>query len=302
MDQIGTVDLLKAISYLIKRRDHFSLLQSKYMFYAFFGGRKKSRKLRNDALKAYIGLRENPNCFIFDGIKFVKTEEKFTEALVGMCFDIFLKDNYYTLKDNTLRENIQDELCFYFYNEGPYEINEVQIGQRDIVIDAGANMGMFSIMAAKKGARVYSFEPQSMFFNYLNENSKLNALEKSIKTYKLAISSHKYKTSLSVNQDNLLAASINIDRKGDFENANCISIDEWVKENQISKIDFIKADIEGAERLLLDGAENTIKQFKPKMAIATYHLPDDKEVLQRKILDIYPEYKIIQTGCILFAY
>lgn len=49
------------------------------------------------------------------------------------------------------------------------------------------------------------------------------------------------------------------------------SIDEFVKENDTEKIDFIKFDIEGAEIRALNGAQNTIKKDRPQMAICLYH-------------------------------
>ena len=45
--------------------------------------------------------------------------------------------------------------------------------------------------------------------------------------------------------------------------------------------DFIKVDIESTERLLLQGAKNVIKDFTFKIAICTYHLPDDSKVMRR---------------------
>ena len=69
---------------------------------------------------------------------------------------------------------------------------------------------------------------------------------------------------------------------------NTITLDSYVKKNNIQKVDFIKADIEGAER-------------KPKLAICTYHLPDDKTVLPELILAANPKYKIIQSNSKLYA-
>ena len=58
------------------------------------------------------------------------------------------------------------------------------------------------------------------------------------------------------------------------------TIDQFVSENQIRKVDFIKADIEGAERYMLTGATDTLRRFAPKLAICTYHLKDDPQVLE----------------------
>jgi len=130
----------------------------------------------------------------------------------------------------------------------------------------------------------------------------LNKMENRIQINKYAIGNQNKQLQFSVNKSNLLAGSICIDRSGDHIVVDCTTIDKWVKENDIEKIDFIKADIEGAERFLLEGAKETIIRFKPKLALCTYHLPDDKQVLQDKITKINPEYKFIQTRKILFAY
>lgn len=52
-------------------------------------------------------------------------------------------------------------------DEGSYEYNQVCIDRGDIVIDAGANAGCFSAVAAWGGAKVYAFEPITDIYNYL---------------------------------------------------------------------------------------------------------------------------------------
>lgn len=295
--------LTKALIYFFRHKSSFSKLQLKYIFNLTFKRKHKYEELKIKVLQEYIGLKTNKdNNYTLDDLVFCQIDSNIREALIGMCLDIILKDEFYTLKNTALRMNIKDSLLFYFYQEGPYEIEEVQIQKNEIVIDAGANMGIFSVMAAKKGAVVYAFEPQDVFLTYFNRNVQLNKMESRIQINKYAIGNQNKQLQFSVNKNNLLAGSIYIDRFGDHIVVDCITIDKWVKENDIKKIDFIKADIEGAERLLIEGAKKTLIQFKPKLAICTYHLIDDKVILQEKISNICSEYRFIQTRKILFAY
>ncbi len=53
------------------------------------------------------------------------------------------------------------------------------------------------------------------------------------------------------------------------------TIDDFVAENRLGKVDCIKLDVEGAEAEALRGGLKTIVKFKPKMAISLYHKPED---------------------------
>ena len=79
-------------------------------------------------------------------------------------------------------------------------------------------------------------------------------------------------------------------------------MDTFVEENKLPSVDFIKADIEGAERYMLMGAKRVLKEFAPKIAICTYHLPDDPKVLRELILDANPNYIIEEKFKKMYAY
>ena len=187
--------------------------------------------------------------------------------------------------------------------EGPYLYKDIQIKKDDIVIDAGANFGLFSALASSLGAIVYAFEPVKITREkYLKETAKLN---ENINIISLALSNTI--GNILIKGGGIASASIveNLNKKeSDLINeiVSTITLDDWVKQNNISKIDFIKADIEGAERLMLEGAQWVLKNYAPKLAICTYHLPDDKKVLTDLILKANPNYKIIYKWKKLYAW
>jgi FkbM family methyltransferase len=53
------------------------------------------------------------------------------------------------------------------------------------------------------------------------------------------------------------------------------SIDGLVERNAVERVDFIKLDVEGSELSALRGAESALRRFRPRLAIAAYHKPDD---------------------------
>ena len=59
----------------------------------------------------------------------------------------------------------------------------------------------------------------------------------------------------------------------------------------LSRIDYIKLDVEGAELSVLKGAVRTIGKWKPKLAISAYHKYEDMWTLAAYIHSIRPDYE-----------
>jgi FkbM family methyltransferase len=168
------------------------------------------------------------------------------------------------------------------------------------VIDAGANMGLFSALASHLGGIVYAFEPvKEIREKYLEKTAQLNP---NINIVPLALSNKNGQVLIKGGLGNSSIIA-DIQKNGDYnEIVETITLDDWVKQNNIPKVDFIKADIEGAERLMLEGAQWVLKTYAPKLAICTYHLLDDKEVLTKLILQANPNYKIEYAWKKLYAW
>ena len=67
----------------------------------------------------------------------------------------------------------------------------------------------------------------------------------------------------------------------DYITVRTTTIDAEARERNLPRLDFIKMDIEGAERDALHGAEHALRTFKPKLAISIYHRVEDYAAIPR---------------------
>lgn len=74
----------------------------------------------------------------------------------------------------------------------------------------------------------------------------------------------------------------------DYQATNINSIDNLISQ----KVDYIKLDIEGAEQDTIIGAKDTIKKYKPILAICIYHKAEDWYKVPQLVLDIESDYDI----------
>jgi len=186
--------------------------------------------------------------------------------------------------------------------EGNYEYGEVRVKPGDYIIDAGANLGVFSTYYAPKvgsEGKIFAFEPMPEIYKIVLNQIKYTQF-KNIVAVEEALGDKIYKTNFKYSEENIEGSSEN--GPGESVEVKVNTIDSYVKENNIKKIDFIKMDIEGAERYALVGATETIKKYKPRLSICVYHLPDDPIVIKNIILNIRPDYKYKMNDWKIYAY
>jgi hypothetical protein len=75
------------------------------------------------------------------------------------------------------------------------------------------------------------------------------------------------------------------------------TVDHLVEELHLPRVDFIKMDIEGAEREALRGATQTLARYFPELMLDSYHRPDDMQVLPPIIRQANPRYSMICGPC-----
>jgi hypothetical protein len=70
-----------------------------------------------------------------------------------------------------------------------------------------------------------------------------------------------------------------------------VTLDDLVGERGLERVDFIKLDIEGAEVNALEGAANTLRRHRPRLAIAAYHRNDDLTRIPVTLRQMGPNYR-----------
>jgi FkbM family methyltransferase len=132
----------------------------------------------------------------------------------------------------------------------------------DVVLDVGANIGYYTIIAAEivgKQGRVYAFEPSPNNYLFLTKNVAINGFE-NVTTLRKAVSEKTGYAKLFYDDGNLgkhSFSSDNISGDGRFANVATVSLDDMFSNK---KVDVIKIDIEGAEGLLVTGAKKLLRK------------------------------------------
>lgn len=177
----------------------------------------------------------------------------------------------------------------------------------DVIIDAGSNTGYISMLFSKivgpQGC-IYAFEPDAINIGYIHENIALNPEATNIVISDLLLWNKN--TSIDFYESGTVGSSaLWLPLQDKVVKKQTITIDDWVKANNIEKIDFIKMNIEGAEIEAVEGCVETIKHMRPNFAIYSNHKVNGEMTYHKlealfKSLD-YP-YKTLINGTEIITY
>ena len=185
----------------------------------------------------------------------------------------------------TSNKKINDDFV-YSYSDPIYGIFSLNL-KNWVMIDIGANVGTYSLACTAAGAKkIYSIEPGNTF-EKLNNNVKLNNLEKIISTFNFGIANFEgnmrwYEELSNIGNAHLVKDITDIDLSktntllnNKFMEVKVKKLTSFIKENNINKIDLIKIDVEGMENEILESIEEIIKFQKPIFLIETHRIMSD---------------------------
>jgi FkbM family methyltransferase len=178
----------------------------------------------------------------------------------------------------------------------------VQPRPGDVLLDVGAYNGDTAVMFGYNtgyDCQVHSFEMSTINIEAFRANLELNPrmLDRTEINH-LAVTDT---TGATVTfgggaQPDQISHTYRIGTDG-AESAETITLDDYVAQRSLDRVDVVKMDIEGAERLALRGAARTLARFKPRLAICLYHLEDDPLVIPELILEANPNYRFGFRWC-----
>jgi FkbM family methyltransferase len=146
------------------------------------------------------------------------------------------------------------------------------LGDNCVFFDVGASYGYYGMSLAKAvpSSAVHCFEAVPSTCYYLIKNIEKNGL-KNIIVQQEAVGEIEGKVYVTNNNFGGDYISVDIGSKGGIHHneVQCITLDSYVKANEIHRVDYIKIDVEGAELLVLKGARNLIEVFKPIIQVET---------------------------------
>lgn len=208
-------------------------------------------------------------------------------------------------EDYRMRKTFEAYASSLVHEKATTELFKKIVKEGDVVVDLGANIGYFTLLAAKlvgPEGKVYAFEPEPKNYYYLQKNIKLNNYNY-VLAFQKAVSDRNGKTKLYICDYDTGHHTIN--KFNGIENYSkgrttkeksieieTITLDDFLK-GKVNQVDVIKMDVEGAEALALAGMDNILKKNKGiKMFVEFFpllieNMGNSSREFVRKILEDY---------------
>lgn len=147
------------------------------------------------------------------------------------------------------------------------------VKENEIVLDVGANVGMYTMMVAvARNAKVFSFEPEASNYYLLNENIKLNNLHETVTAWNAGVLDYDGQSTLYISDLGGFGRAIHsVDEEVNFDltpkvssfkqGINVLTLNSFCNNLNIIP-DHIKIDVDGLEHRIIYGNLDTLSKSK----------------------------------------
>lgn len=184
-------------------------------------------------------------------------------------------------RDLLMRVDLSCHTGSQVFWRGSYSSDELHalgnlLSQDSVFLDIGANLGVFTLFAAKRTplGQVWAFEPVTAVFNKLSANVQLNKFSR-VHLIKSALSDTEQQRDIHIPtlpfkdgsfNEGISSFFRNLDQ-GRQESVRVTTLDRFVEQEGLQRIDIMKIDVEGSELSALCGAKQTLSRFHPKIIV-----------------------------------
>ena len=164
-------------------------------------------------------------------------------------------------------------------------------------LDIGSNIGYYVLLENKiigKNGKVIAIEPSPYNFQCLQKNLELPE-NSNVKAYNFAAGDIDGEIRFFVNERSNGCLVLNEGRKipnrpGKIINVPIKTMDNFVKEQKLQQLDFVRMDVEGYEYNIFEGMKNTIEKFRPFIQIEVHksHMGPEKT---KKFFEFFKNYE-----------
>ena len=178
-------------------------------------------------------------------------------------------------------------------NREPWLIEALSdVKEGDLFVDIGANLGLFAIPVGKI-TKVIAFEPDAVNYDLLIKNTTLNGVQENVTVLKNIVSDIDGKMKLYSSKFSQIATIVDPSRV-DWEpeivsEVDSVTIDKFMEDDKIEKIDWLKIDVEGGEYQILKGAKNSLTNKKIENILVEIHASLPEGITYNDVYDLLRE-------------
>ena len=142
----------------------------------------------------------------------------------------------------------------------------------DLFVDVGANIGLYSIVAARRGARVMAFEPTPRCCTILARSAAYNGVAFRVSVFPVALAARDGSALFTTSRDNTDMLVDVAETLTDAERASAVLVDVRTLDSMLANgaPAAIKIDAEGADLAVLAGAEDTLRRHRPLLIVEVW--------------------------------
>jgi FkbM family methyltransferase len=182
---------------------------------------------------------------------------------------------------------------------GLYSQGSGSVRKGDVVLDCGANVGVYTRLALNQGAAlVVAIDIMPENLASLRRNFASEISEKRVIVYGKGVWDRETTLPIYDSESTIDSSVVPVkDRARSHITVPVTTIDAIAKELALPRVDVIKLDIEGAEHEALRGAQSTVDKFRPRLVVALEHNQHDVTTIPAQIRQQWPFMAISPGPC-----